>query len=102
MSNDSQDATGRGMAAERAGSIGPTIRLDGAEGSAAVPVAAGEGEATGRARRRSRLERVWWLALVVTMGVFSALPVVNMALGLSTKDYELWIGVGQAEWQGRD
>jgi hypothetical protein len=90
------------MAAGRSGSSGPTIRLDGAEGPATVPGAAGEGDAARRALRRRRLERAWWLALVVTMGVFSALPVVNMALGLSTKDYGLWYQVGLAEWQGLD
>ena len=86
MSNDAQDAPGRGM----------TIRLDGAAGPA------GPGPEDRRSRRWDRLERGWWLALVVTMGIFSALPIVNLALNLSTKDYGLWYQVGLAEGQGLD
>ncbi len=52
--------------------------------------------------RWARLERAWWLVLVVTMGVFSAIPMVNIVLGLATKDYGLWYQVGLAEWQGLD
>ena len=100
MSNDSQDAAGRAVAADR---TGPTIRLDGAAGAASVRGGGGGGgDAAGRARRWARLERAWWLVLVVTMGVFSAIPMVNIALGLATKDYELWYNVGLAEWQGLD
>ena len=87
------------MAADR---TGPTIRLDGAVGPASVRGGAGGGDTAGRARRWARLERAWWLVLVVTMGVFSAIPMVNIALGLATKDYELWYNVGLAEWQGLD
>ena len=36
------------------------------------------------------------------MGIFSAIPIVNMALGLATKDYGLWYQVGLAEGQGLD
>ena len=48
------------------------------------------------------MERLWWLALAVTMGIFSAIPLVNLARGLPTKDYGLWYQVGLAEWQGLD
>jgi hypothetical protein len=108
MSNDSQDAPGRGMPMDRAGSIGPMIRRDGVAGSAPAPGDAGgrrgdpEGRVDGSARRWARLERAWWLGLVVTMGIFSAIPIVNMALGLATKDYGLWYQVGLAEQQGLD
>ncbi len=108
MSHDSQDATVRETGADRAGSIGPTIRRDGAAGPASVPGASGTGagDAGGRAsdrmRRWARLERLWWLALVVTMGIFSAIPVVNLFRDLPTKDYGLWYQVGLAEWQGLD
>src|SRR5262245_13842796 len=74
MSNDSQDAPDRGMPMDRAGSIGSTIRLDGTAGSPPVPGGASGGGAGGhaaggpggRAGRWARLERAWWLALVVT------------------------------------
>jgi alpha-1,2-mannosyltransferase len=99
-SNDSQDAAEWGTTGGRTGSTGPTIRLDGVSGAVSGPAAGGR--ASGRRLRWARLERAWWLALVVTMGVFSALPIVNMALGLSTKDYGLWYQVGLAEWQGLD
>jgi hypothetical protein len=52
--------------------------------------------------RSARLERLWWLALIVTMGIFSAIPLVNRFRGLPTKDYGLWYQVGLAEWQGLD
>lgn len=98
MSNDSQDAAGRGTPGDLTAAPGPTIRLDGAKGSAP-----GEGRAVGgRSGRWARLERAWWLALVVTMGVFSAIPLVNLALGLATKDYLLWYQTGLAERLGLD
>jgi hypothetical protein len=45
---------------------------------------------------------VWWIALGVTMLVFSAVPVTNYFLGLSTKDYGLWYQVGLAVRRGVD
>jgi hypothetical protein len=36
------------------------------------------------------------------MGIFSAIPIVNMGLRLGTKDYGLWYQVGVAEGQGLD
>ncbi len=50
----------------------------------------------------ARIERAWWVALVGTMLVFSAFPIVNQLLGLSTKDYGLWYHVGLAVRQGLD
>ena len=43
-----------------------------------------------------------WVALIGTMLVFSAFPIVNQLLGLSTKDYGLWYHVGLAVCQGLD
>ena len=63
--------------------------------------AAGTGPG-GRARRWARLERAWWPVLIVTMVVFSAIPMVNLAWEMPTKDYGLWYQVGLAEWQGLD
>jgi hypothetical protein len=48
------------------------------------------------------IERAWWIALVGTMLVFSAFPIANLLLGLSTKDYGLWYQVGLAVRQGLD
>jgi hypothetical protein len=92
------------MAVDRAGSIGPTIRRDGTAGRPSIPGGSGTGggDADDRARRWARLERLWWLALVVTMGIFSAIPLVNMFRELPIKDYGLWYQVGLAEWQGLD
>jgi len=50
----------------------------------------------------ARIERGWWVALAVTMLVFSAFPIANLLLGLSTKDYGLWYQVGLAVRQGLD
>jgi hypothetical protein len=50
----------------------------------------------------ARVERVWWVALIAAMVVFSAFPVANQLLGLSTKDYGLWYQVGLAVRQGLD
>jgi alpha-1,2-mannosyltransferase len=47
-----------------------------------------------------RIERGWWVALSVAMLVFSAFPVANYFMGLSTKDYGLWYQVGLAVRQG--
>ena len=48
----------------------------------------------------TRIERAWWAALLVAMLVFSAFPIANYWLGLSTKDYGLWYQVGLAMRQG--
>jgi hypothetical protein len=53
-------------------------------------------------RHWARIERLWWLVLIVTMLVFSAFPIANLCLGLSTKDYDLWYQVGLAVRQGMD
>ena len=53
-------------------------------------------------RRGARIERAWWVALIGTMLVFSAFPIANLLLGLSTKDYGLWYQVGLAVRQGLD
>ena len=50
----------------------------------------------------ARIERAWWVGLVGAMLVFSAFPLVNLFLGLSTKDYGLWYQVGLAVRQGLD
>ena len=50
----------------------------------------------------ARIERVWWVGLVGAMLVFSAFPIANLFLGLSTKDYGLWYQVGLAVRQGLD
>src|SRR5437899_193796 len=50
----------------------------------------------------ARLERGWWVALIGTMVVFSAFPIANLLLGLSTKDYGLWYQVGLALRRGLD
>lgn len=58
--------------------------------------------ASRRLARWGRIERAWWLILAITMVVFSALPISNFVLGLSTKDYGLWYQVGVAVRQGMD
>ena len=50
----------------------------------------------------ARIERVWWVGLGGAMLVFSAFPIANHFLGLSTKDYGLWYQVGLAVRQGLD
>ena len=50
----------------------------------------------------ARVERAWWVVLVGAMVVFSAFPIANQFLGLSTKDYGLWYHVGLAVRQGLD
>ncbi len=50
----------------------------------------------------ARLEHAEWVALIATMVVFSAFPLANLLLGLSTKDYGLWYQVGLAVRQGLD
>ena len=107
MTQDSQGASIAGKGNEPAGSSRPSFRRDGAAEPASVGGTAGGGDANatdagGRASRWARLERAWWVGLALTMLVFAAIPLVNLARGLPTKDYELWYGVGRAEWQGLD
>ncbi len=94
MSNDSREVPGIGIGNkdgdERSEVAGATTRRDGSPSGGGISA------------RWARIERLWWVALVVTMGIFSALPIVNLALGLSTKDYGLWYQVGLAEGQGFD
>jgi hypothetical protein len=52
--------------------------------------------------RWTLIERAWWVGLVILMLIFSALPISNFVLGLSTKDYGLWYQVGLAVRQGVD
>jgi hypothetical protein len=61
-----------------------------------------QGPAGLEAARWARIERAWWVALIVTMTVFSAFPLANLLLGLATKDYRLWYQVGQAMRLGLD
>jgi hypothetical protein len=49
-----------------------------------------------------RVERYWWIAAGSAMVMFSAFPLANLWLGLSTKDYGLWYQVGLAVRQGLD
>ncbi len=107
MTQDSQGASIAGKGNEPARSSRPSFRRDGAAEPASVGDTAGGGDANatdagGRARRWARLERAWWVGLALTMLVFAAIPLVNLARDLPTKDYELWYGVGRAEWQGLD
>ncbi len=53
-----------------------------------------------RVARWARIEHAWWIALVITMLVFSAVPISNYVLELPTKDYGLWYQVGSAVRQG--
>jgi len=50
----------------------------------------------------ARLERGWWKAFLGAILVFSAVPLINQLLGLSTKDYGLWYQTGLAVRQGLD
>jgi alpha-1,2-mannosyltransferase len=50
----------------------------------------------------ARLERAWWKAFLGAILVFSAVPLINLLLDFSTKDYELWYKTGVAERQGLD
>ena len=51
---------------------------------------------------RTRLEHDWWKVLALMLLIFSAVPIGNELLGLSTKDYRLWYNVGLAVRQGLD
>ncbi len=57
---------------------------------------------TSRAEWWARLERGWWKAFLGAILVFSAVPLINQLLGLSTKDYGLWYQTGVAVRQGLD
>ncbi len=50
----------------------------------------------------SRSLPAWWIVLGLLMLVFSAFPIANLLLGLSTKDYGLWYQVGIAVRRGFD
>jgi alpha-1,2-mannosyltransferase len=52
--------------------------------------------------RWAQIERAWWALVLGAMLVFSAFPIANLILGLSTKDYGLWYQVGRAVRQGLD
>jgi hypothetical protein len=80
-----------------------SLRRDGAadsgsEGSGILPPPSGHDPSD----QWKRIERVWWAGLILTMVVFSALPIANLFLHLPTKDYNLWYQVGLAVRQGLD
>ena len=83
----------------------PSLRRDDAVGKAPEPTEIEAQPAWAelkRSRAWARIERVWWVGLGGAMLVFSAFPIANQFLGLSTKDYGLWYQVGLAVRQGLD
>ena len=83
----------------------PSVRRDDAVDNARVPAEIKSQDAARQADIPpvwARIERVWWMGLVGAMLVFSAFPIANLFLGLSTKDYGLWYQVGLAVRQGLD
>ncbi len=83
----------------------PSLRRDDAVGKATKPAEINAQASLGRNETSlgwARLERVWWVGLSGAMLVFSAFPIANQFLGLSTKDYGLWYQVGLAVRQGLD
>ena len=83
----------------------PSLRRDDAVGKVPEPAEIKAQASLGRVETSpgwARIERVWWVALVGAMLVFSAFPLANQFLGLSTKDYGLWYQVGLAVRQGLD
>ncbi len=93
--------SGRVRAARRSAGTGRRDRASVPAARAGAVRRPRPGRADGR-RRWARLERAWWPVLIVTMVVFSAIPMVNLAMEWPTKDYGLWYQVGLAEWQGLD
>ena len=90
----------------RASASRTSVRRDGAVGKALDPAAV-DCQQSGRNQAAvspewARIERAWWMALVGAMLVFSAFPIANQFLSLSTKDYGLWYQVGVAIRQGLD
>jgi hypothetical protein len=87
----------------------PSLRRDDAAVASQGPTETEADPDVGRVPRRNgspawwaRLERGWWKAFVGALLVFSAVPLINQLLGLSTKDYGLWYQVGLALRQGLD
>jgi hypothetical protein len=83
----------------------PSLRRDDAVGKAPEPADIEARGTLGPSQTSfgwARIERVWWVGLGGAMLVFSAFPIVNQFLGLSTKDYGLWYQVGLAVRQGLD
>ena len=62
MSNDSQDAPGRGMSIDRVGATGPTIRLDGAAGRLRSPATRAAGGQPPAGRMGGRADGFGWSA----------------------------------------
>ena len=83
----------------------PSLRRDDAVGKASEPAEIKAQASLGRSETSlgwARIERAWWVGLGGAMLVFSAFPIANLFLGLSTKDYGLWYQVGLAVRQGLD
>jgi alpha-1,2-mannosyltransferase len=80
----------------------PSVRRDQIMGGANVPAEKADPHLIDTSGGSRRIERAWWAALLVAMLVFSAFPIANYFLGLSTKDYGLWYQVGLAVRQGLD
>jgi alpha-1,2-mannosyltransferase len=82
-----------------------SLRRDDAVGKARSPAEIKAQASPGRGEPSltwARIERVWWVGLGGAMLAFSAFPIANQFLGLSTKDYGLWYQVGLAVRQGLD
>jgi hypothetical protein len=86
MSNDA-NGVAKGMGR-------PSLRRDGAAGENPPPIEPPPW--------KIRLERGCWIAFLGAILVFSAVPVINQILGLSTKDYNLWYQTGLAVRMGLD
>jgi alpha-1,2-mannosyltransferase len=83
----------------------PSLRRDDAVEKASLPDEPKAQASLGRSEPSlawARIERAWWVGLGGAMLVFSAFPIANQFLGLSTKDYGLWYQVGLAVRQGLD
>lgn len=94
---------GEGASGHSPGSSHLLVRRDQAETAAPNLAETTNNPVESRRRARwARIERGWWIVLFATMLIFSALPISNFFLGLSTKDYGLWYQVGLAVRQGVD
>ena len=84
----------------------PSVRRDqsmgGAHSPAEIAAQADHPQRIDTSAEWTRTERGWWAVLLLAMLVFSAFPIANYFLGLSTKDYGLWYQVGLAVRQRLD
>jgi hypothetical protein len=96
----SHDANGFAQGARRPS--GPRNRAPAAGHDASEAEGGANAPGIDASARWARFERAWWVVFLGTVLVFSAFPVANLFLGLSTKDYGLWYQVGRAERQGLD